>query len=443
MLYGVRTFFVLALVVSCYLAWVSISQGRALGCGPESNCDRVLQSRWSSWFGVPVSVLALAADLWVLGWSLRLGPATPPALQRKAWAAVFPAGILVAGAAVWFVALQVFVVRAICPYCMLAHASGFAGALLLLVALPFRAEIPPTEVERGVYLPAGWGKRGAGIALVGLAALAAGQWVYTPKSYVVTPQASAPPATNVPATPTALSTASNTAKRSAASSSSAPPASVTSPAVAPSPAVAAPSPAPRLFPVYGGRIQLDLDQVPSIGSTTNELIMVSLFDYTCHHCRAMHPLLTEAQRLFKDRLAIVSLPMPLDPGCNPTMQRPNPLHTNACAYALLGLIVWRADRNAHAAFDDWLMTGERPPPLADAQAKAAELVGLSRLEKAAQDPWVEAQLRQDVAVYEQAYQLRQGSMPQLLLGSNLAVGTYPRDELLKLLEQNLGLKAAP
>jgi protein-disulfide isomerase len=375
-------------------------------------------------------VLALAADLWVLGWSLRLGPATPPALQRKAWAALFPAVILVAGAAVWFVALQVFVVRAICPYCMLAHASGFAGAILLLVTLPFRAEVPPTEVERGVYLTAGWGKRGAGIALVGLAALAAGQVVYTPKSYIVTPQASAPPATKVPATATALSTASNVVKSPVASNSSAPPTSVT-------------SPAPRLFPVYGGRIQLDLDQVPSIGSTTNELIMVSLFDYTCHHCRAMHPRLTEAQQLFKDRLAIVSLPMPLDPGCNPTMQRPNPLHTNACAYARLGLIVWRADRNAHAAFDDWLMTGERPPPLAEAQAKAAELVGLSRLEKASQDPWIEAQLRQDVAVYEQAYQLRQGSMPQLLLGSNLAVGTYARDELLKLLEQNLGLKAAP
>ena len=40
-----RFLLVVALGVSAYLAWTSFTHGSLVGCGPESDCDRVLQSR--------------------------------------------------------------------------------------------------------------------------------------------------------------------------------------------------------------------------------------------------------------------------------------------------------------------------------------------------------------------------------------------------------------
>ena len=194
-----------------------------------------------------------------------------------------------------------------------------------------------------------------------------------------------------------------------------------------------------MFPIYGGSFQLDLHDVPVIGVPTNEHVVVSLFDYTCHHCRLMHPLLVEAQQMFSNNLVVVSLPMPLDPTCNQTMQRHHPLHTNACEYAKLGLVVWRADRTKHHEFDDWLMAGEKPPSLAEAQQHAAQLVGAPAFARATQEPWAEQQLKINVAIYETAYRSGQGSMPQLIVGQNVALGTYLKPDLIKLLVDNLGL----
>jgi hypothetical protein len=195
----------------------------------------------------------------------------------------------------------------------------------------------------------------------------------------------------------------------------------------------------RMFPIHSGRFQLNLYDVPAMAAPTNAQVAVSLFDYTCHHCRSMHPLLVEAQRQFSNSLLIVSLPMPLDPTCNWTVTRHYPPHTNACEYAKVGLAVWRADRTKHQEFDQWLMTGEKPPPINEVSQHAAALVGPEAFDRAMRDPWVEAQLKTDVAIYEVAYRAGQGSMPQLMVGQNVAVGSYLMSDLIKLLADNLGL----
>jgi uncharacterized membrane protein len=425
---AIRLFTLIAMAVSVYLAYVSTTGGAAVGCGPDSGCDKVLRSRWAYWFGAPVSLFALIVYSLILGASFRLSRRSHPLEQRKAWAWLVPCAIVVAGAAIWFVGLQVFAVRAFCPYCMVAHGSGFVAAVLLLIAAPMRdPRGKPWEMEGHVFVAPRIFKRVAIIAGAALAMLVVGQVVHQPPTSVVKSIAEV---VNAP--------------------QSTPPVAGAIPKVVPKPEIVSAPPGPkvpvpgsRLFPLYGGRFQLELHKVPVIGSPTNPQVVVSLFDYTCHHCRAMHPLLVEAQKIFSNSLAIVSLPMPLDPGCNPTMQRPNPKHTNACQYARLGLAVWRADRSKHPAFDDWLMAGATPPPFADAVQRATETVGAAALEKAARDPWVEEQLKLDVAMYELAYRAGQGSMPQLILGTNVAVGSYLRDDLIKLLVSNLGLKTRP
>jgi uncharacterized membrane protein len=420
LLRAIRLFALAAMAISAYLAWISYAGGKPVGCGPESGCDKVLQSRWAYWLGAPVSLFALAVYSLMLGASFRLHPRTPPDVQRKAWAWLVTCALVVAGAALWFTGLQVFSLKALCPYCMAAHVSGFVAALLLIASAPFRsAPAKPWESEKQVYVTPRTLRKVALLATAALAGLVAGQLAQTHRTFVIAP---IPSGTNMPArAPTVSST--NTLPVPEARLASPPP----------------PAPGKRMFPIYGGRFQLDLNEVPVMGAPTNAQVAVSLFDYTCHHCRSMHPLLVEAQRQFSNSLLIVSLPMPLDPGCNWTVTRHYLPHTNACEYAKVGLAVWRADRAKHPEFDQWLLTGEKPPPLPETKQHAAQLVGAEAFDRAMRDPWVEAQLKTDVAIYEVAYRAGQGSMPQLMVGPNVAVGSYLMSDLMKLLADNLGL----
>ncbi len=460
LLLAIRAFALIAFGISAYLAWHAWRGGSALGCGPDSGCDRVLNSRWAFWFGVPVSVFALMTYVIVLGASLQLARAVPVAAQRRAWAVLVPAGLLTMGAALWFVSLQLFVIKSICPYCMAAHMAGFITGVLLLLAAPFRnTPEKPWEIQKQVFVPARFISRMFIVAFGFLAVLVGGQIAHAPPtSREINPSdilaKAPPPASAAPITNAAPKLEPRTElpppPATAAVATASPPSAPEPPAqLATAPKPPAPPPLPMPIPVngvlfvYDGRFALEVNQVPVIGSPTNRYAVVSLFDYTCHHCRMMHPILVESQRLFRDQLVILSLPMPLDPACNQTMTRTHPDHTNACAYARIGLTVWRADRAKHHEFDDWMFTGEKPPALSDAREKARQLVGPEAFDRAAADPWVAEQLKLDVAIYELAYRSGQGSMPQLILGPAVAVGTYPQDELTKLFVDKLGLKPQP
>src|SRR4051812_37530165 len=97
-----RVVAVAALLVAAYLAGIALSGSRVAGCGPESGCDQVLQSRWSKWLGIPVSLPAIALYLAVLGFLSRLGPKKRVEEQRRAWRILFGCAIAILGAALWF-----------------------------------------------------------------------------------------------------------------------------------------------------------------------------------------------------------------------------------------------------------------------------------------------------------------------------------------------------
>src|SRR5689334_22322385 len=81
----IRLLFLTAMGLSAYLAWLSLTGGKAVGCGPDSGCDQVLHSRWAYWFGLPVSMLALAIYSLILGASFRLSEETATEIRLKTW----------------------------------------------------------------------------------------------------------------------------------------------------------------------------------------------------------------------------------------------------------------------------------------------------------------------------------------------------------------------
>lgn len=419
-LLAIRLLIGVALAVACYLAWNSLTGERPIGCGVGSGCDRVLGNRWAYWLGIPVSVPSVL--FYALGFAATFGlhPRWPDWVQARAWQGLVFFAVVLLGAATWFVGLQALVIHGFCRFCLVAHTCGVIASVLVLWSAPIRRQPEGSQpaAEAGYLRPAQvirWVV--AGLGAVGL--LAAGQFVRSPQFNVVL---SIPKATNGPVNVPLL--VSNPR--------------LTRPVPAGTPA---PAGASRPFTFYSGRFTLDVQAVPVIGSPTNPQVIVSLFDYTCHHCRVMHPRLVDVQRMFSNQLVVVSLPMPLDPRCNPTVQYTPREHTNACDYARLGLAVWRAARARHLEFEDWLFAADRPPPVPEAEAHAARLVGAEALARARQDPWIEQQLKFNVAVYETAHRAGQGSMPQLIVSTNVAVGDFPPKDLLALLERSLGLKA--
>jgi len=369
-----------ALVISVYLAWTSLSGKAVAGCGADSNCDKVLHSRWGYWFGLPVSVVALLLDVAVLALTFRMGPQRDAAAQRKLWPALFSASIILIGAAIWFTALQALVIRSFCPFCMTAHALGVLAGLIILFNAPVRA-VPerPWQQEKQVYLPPRVARNCIVAALVMLALLVGGQTLHHQKLFAVQ---SVPERVTRPI-PTNAVVTSNLVTN------------------APSPIVITQTIVPPIltnalggnvvdhrFQIYRGMFQFDLREEPIIGSSDASYAMLSLFDYTCHHCRVTHPLLVQAQRTFSNKLAIASLPMPLDSSCNYTVRRTPLAHSNACHYARLGLIVWRANKEKHAALAEFLFTGEKPPPIETAFNYARSLVGPEKFDRSMCDPWV-------------------------------------------------------
>jgi uncharacterized membrane protein len=376
----IRVLCLAALAISGYLLYGSLTGERLPGCGMQSGCDTVLHTRWAYVFGVPVSLPALLLYLAVVfaswvpsGWADLLLTA---------------AGAAFVTAALYFVGLQLFVIGAICKFCMTAHTCGFiAGALLLLRAV----RMNKLGISQQVILAAS-----AGVALVLLMGL--GQGLGKEPTF-------------------AVDTSSGLAERKA----------------------------PRILELHDGLFQLNLSEIPLHGSPEAPVVLVHLLDYTCPHCRELHPVLKRASQELGWQLAIASLLTPLATNCNHYMKRRIDAHTNACELAYTGLAVWRSDPARLAEFEDWIFGLPKPPLPAAARFEAIKLVGTNRFEAALKDPWLREHVARNLDLYAtNFYRFKKSILPQLMIGTNIVSGN-PRtvDDLYKVLSAQYSLKLPP
>lgn len=423
-LYWVRALLFVAACGAGYLAWVSLRNGPVAGCGVGSGCNAVLQSRWAYWFNLPVSVPAVLVYLALIAATFLLRKSNGPDEERGAWAAIIVLAIVIAGSAFWFVSLQAFVIQSFCKYCLTAHTCGFLAAVICLLHIPF-AQDPGTPMWRS-----GSGKSGVPrsavfplllVGLIGVSLLAGGQ-LLTQKPRNVVKEVK-PPAPAVSPAPVIV-------RQSADDVPSSPDARLV---------------APRSLSLYNGEFPIKLDALPVLGSPAATNVIVCLLDYTCIHCRALHPLLEQESRLFSNQLAIVCLPVSLSAACNPYISPANSsASSNSCDYARLSLAVWRAQPAVHQQFEDWLFDPAKPPPVDQARAYAAQLVGASQLNSALADPWVSAQLRFDCDLHRANWlAVDNAALPQIVMGDAVSAGAVVSlDHLQALLRQYLRLNLA-
>jgi uncharacterized membrane protein len=238
--WGIRVLSAISSAISLYLLVTALESGHVAGCGPAGDCDDVLTSGWAYWLGLPVSSPGLLVYGAVFLATFWVTPPTAWRLRRRAWLFLAFAACLVSAAAAWFLVLQLLILERVCPYCLSAHLAAVLSAALI-----FRATGNPlrrTPVRN--------------FALLAIAALSAGQSVGVPPTHAV----------------------------------------VSVPASEPL--------AGRQMEILDGRFGIDLDEVPIIGHPDAPAVIISLFDYTCRHCRRMHQLLLDAEKAHRGALAI-------------------------------------------------------------------------------------------------------------------------------------------
>ena len=344
---------------------------------------------------------ALLAYAAALACTFLAGPAQSAGLRRIAWHGLIAVAASVTLAAVWFIGLQLLVLKAICAWCMAEHAVGLVLAGLIFRRWRFERMLSGGAAEDGVGPAAGGAPRGAtGIVLGAAAVMAiAGVQIFLNQSGAAV--ARLPAGEN---------------------------------------ADTGPGPE-RQVAVLDGDLILSVRELPHLGNPDAPHVLVLLFDYCCPHCRATHGFLAEGLERYPEQFAVVLLPMPLDADCNPTVIETDPRFAEACDLAALALAVWQVAPESFPAFDAWLFEPERPRSLSDARARAESLADSQALQGALADPQIAERIAADVEAYT-----RSGAptIPVLLAPEmdSIVGRTETADELLAILEKELGLQRA-
>lgn len=190
--------------------------------------------------------------------------------------------------------------------------------------------------------------------------------------------------------------------------------------------------------LFEGKLNLNLNEVIVLGSPKAPHIVVELFDYSCHHCRALHWRMEEVRRRYGDQLAIVMLPVPMNAGCNPSVKETAEVHGNACLYARLAIAVWQKRPSKFQEFHARLIEGTDLPEPGQMRYEAGRILGAKELDDALLSDSIDNQMKTGLLLYKIC---RMGTIPKLILGDAIATGKFDKtDELFGLFESKLGLK---
>jgi len=357
------------------------------GCGREGGCFQVMGGRWSEWFHLPVTLLAalLYAGLLVL----TLGP-----LRR--WGgrdvALTLTGVVLAGAALYFLTVLYAVERRHCPWCLGLHLTGLTVAGLLLVdalgTLGRAALWRPTLIGAGALLLLGIGQ----------------VWGPQPQTWLLT-----------------------------GGSAVVPEMAATAPAV------------PQEVRFLDGQLVYHTDRVPMSGQPGARIILLEFFDYTCASCRTLAGDLKALQKKWPGTFGIIALPSPLNRACNPDLKPQVPDHEGACELAKLSLAVWKAKPTAFAEYHDYLIALPLPATqerLAEARRKAAALAGGAAVVAALNDSSLAQQLSENITAYRRLT-TQSIVMPKLLLPTSGVMHGLAQDTatFIRMMENQLKLTA--
>lgn len=430
-LWAVRGLSLIAMSIATYLAYKGLTNAHPAGCGAEGGCGEVLGSRWSKLFGVPVSLPATAIYLGMLIASFFVAAKHGTSARRDAWLVLGMFATFAGLGALWFIGLQLFAIKAICPYCMVDHACGLTASLLIFLHAPRKGFQPALISPKGRF---------ATVMSVAVFAAFVGLQLRYPASTFTITRGGLVQNGGVDAKDGVVMKDSTGKDGSSKHPSLIRIESVKDPSDVDT--------TTHLWlklpggPPPNGYVVLPRREFPVLGSYDSENLIVVLVDYTCPHCRLLHNLLHDMlERYGKEQVSFLILPMPLDAQCNHRVRKTEPRHEDACELATTALTIWYADPTLFASFDDWLFSSpDGARTKLEALKKAVQLIGSRRYKEVEADPRVAAQIQRDVALYQLSNTPTNGRIPRLMVRDLVISGPAQGKQLFKLLEENIGVK---
>jgi len=172
---AIRLLALIAIGFAVYLSAISIQIIGPAGCGdgPIVDCEHVLKSRWSSWFGVPVSLFAVITYGLIFGLSFA-------GRHNRLLRVVFQSLALCAGlSAIWFTGLQLLVLKKLCIFCLVVHACGLviSGLVLSCGSMSRRGSFE--------HSGSGWLQVPLSLASLGALILIVGQYLHEPEEFTI------------------------------------------------------------------------------------------------------------------------------------------------------------------------------------------------------------------------------------------------------------------
>jgi len=107
--------------------------GDSITCTLTDGCDEVTNSEYSQLFGIPVALLGMLYYLSVLILSLLYFDTKNPKLGKL----ILPLTCVGLLASAWFVYAQIFLIKAICQYCMVSALTSSTLFILGLITLKY------------------------------------------------------------------------------------------------------------------------------------------------------------------------------------------------------------------------------------------------------------------------------------------------------------------
>lgn len=124
------------LLIAGYLAAAKLAAGSAPFCAAGSGCEAVQASRYAVFLGLPTA-------LWGAALYAAIGGLALLGLDARRWLAAFLLAVAGVSFSVLLTALQLFIIGAVCAYCLLSAGIAIALFAVLLVRLPVSAERRP------------------------------------------------------------------------------------------------------------------------------------------------------------------------------------------------------------------------------------------------------------------------------------------------------------
>ncbi len=125
----------IGLVVAAYLAITKLTGGAPV-CGPLQGCETVSASEYSEVLGVPVAVFGLGFSVVLVA----LSAAWWRLADRRALLGAYGLGLLGSVVVAGLTYLELFVIHAICVYCVVFAVTVVAGFVVAAVAMRASAQ---------------------------------------------------------------------------------------------------------------------------------------------------------------------------------------------------------------------------------------------------------------------------------------------------------------